>query len=322
VFTPKNCNDNNACTLDFCSPLTGVCYHSTSAIVCNDNNVCTTDTCSTATGCVYTINTAACTDNNACTQNDHCSGGVCVAGTTVTCPVGVCSTASGCTFTNVSTTGNNLTMITSNGIVLGGTNDVRFTWDGTRQNATTFANGAGPSNATITSDEPFNSWLWIAKRVQVVGPGTYWVDLDGAGPSTNRYEVTIPANRIGAHLLVDWGDTGQATSCGKLNCDVDVWIAWDFNNAFMTGKLFTGADDGTNSNGPASDEPYPLPFVIDGKPNTGTTVWGLVSVDLPGRIINATGGTLKDMPLNVIPGVSLQEGTYNGVSASFNMKLQ
>jgi hypothetical protein len=224
----------------------------------------------------------------------------------------------------VSTSGNNFTLIMANGYVLGGTNDVKFTWDGTLQNTTTFANGAltAPSNATITSDEPYNLWLWKAKHVQVVGPGTYWVDLDGAGPLTTRYEVTIPAGRIGAHMLFDWGDTGQATSCGKLNCDVDVWVAWDFNNAFATGKLFTGADDGTYSYGPANDDPYPLPFVVDGRVNASTKVWDLVSTDVAGRVTTSAGGTLKFLLLDEVPGLKLQDGSFGSSSINFNVMLQ
>jgi hypothetical protein len=101
------------------------------------------------------------------------------------------------------TSGNNLTMLMWNGYNLGVTNDVKFTWDGTRQDAATFANGTGPSNATISSDEPLNGWRWYAKNVQVVGPGTYWVDLDGSGPGTTRYEATVLESQIGAHLRID-----------------------------------------------------------------------------------------------------------------------
>jgi hypothetical protein len=103
-------------------------------------------------------------------------------------------------------TGNNFTLLASNGYGMGGTNDVKFTWDGTLQSAATFSNGnaGAPSNATISSDEPLDGWLWFARHVQVVGPGTYWVRLGNGGPSSNRYEVTIPTGQIGAHMLLDW----------------------------------------------------------------------------------------------------------------------
>jgi hypothetical protein len=212
-----------------------------------------------------------------------------------------------------------MTMILANGLVTGGTNDVKFTWDGTRQNATTFANGNGPVNATLRSDEPLDGWLWYARKVQVVGPGTYWVNLDSAG--TYRYEVTIPAGRIGAHMLWDWGETGQATSCGKTNCDVDVWVAWDFNNAFMTGKLFTGADNGISTTAPANDVP-PVTSILDGKANASTKVWDLVSADFTGRIILPAGALIVNMPLNNLPGISLQEGDYKVYSINFNLMVK
>ncbi|MGH7894539.1 MAG: hypothetical protein ACREQL_07715, partial [Candidatus Binatia bacterium] len=68
---------------------------------CNDNNPCTTDTC-TPNGCLFTNNTAPCTDNNACTQNDTCSGGSCQPGAGVVCQAsdqchipGMCNPATG-----------------------------------------------------------------------------------------------------------------------------------------------------------------------------------------------------------------------------------
>jgi hypothetical protein len=318
ISTPKNCNDNNPCTDDYCT-MQGTCIHPPHN--CDDGNVCTTDTCNTATGCVHTNNTVACTDNNACTANDLCSGGACVPGAPKTCPSGSCNASTGCTYTNVSTSGSNMTILMPTGLIYGGTNDVKFTWDGTIQNATTFANGTGSSNATIRSDEPLDGWLWYIRQVQIVGPGTYWVDIDGAGPGTNRYEATIPAGRIGAHMLMDWGPTGQATSCGKTECDVDVWVAWDFNNAFMTGKLFTGADDGANTNAPALDEP-PVNSLLDGHPNTGTKVWNLVSADFTGRVTTSSGAQIVNLILDNVPGLRVQEGSYKVMNINFNVMVQ
>lgn len=313
IYATKNCDDNNICTNDSCN-MQGVCIHA--AVVCNDNNVCTTDSCVKASGgCVFTNNnTVACTDNNACTSYDHCSGGVCIAGTTKVCPLGdVCDSSTGCDPTTGTKSGNNMTIIMPiGGLVYGGTNDVKFTWDGTLQNATTFANGSGPSNATITSDEPLDTWQWYARNVQVVGPGTYWVDLDGAGPSTNRFEVTIPSGRIGAHMRLDWGETGQATSCGMTECDVDVWVAWDFNNAFMTGKMFTGADNGASCN----------QTPCNGQANASTKVWNLVSVDFAGRVITPSGAQILNLPLDNVPGIKLQEGAYKVMSINFNLMVQ
>ena len=98
-----NCNDNNPCTADTCSPTLG-CQHTISPgascndgnactvndscsasgtcqpgvpRVCDDSQECTTDTCNPASGCVFTPRTGTCTDDgNTCT-NDVCGGGVC-----------------------------------------------------------------------------------------------------------------------------------------------------------------------------------------------------------------------------------------------------
>ncbi|GMV43126.1 MAG: hypothetical protein AMXMBFR64_48420 [Myxococcales bacterium] len=78
------CTDGNACTLtDYCSG--GWCY-GTNPKNCNDNNVCTSEYCNTANGaCVYSNLTTACNDGNACTVNDYCSGGSCWSGTPMNC---------------------------------------------------------------------------------------------------------------------------------------------------------------------------------------------------------------------------------------------
>ena len=47
MHTPKNCDDNNPCTIDTCDA-TGQCQHTQKN--CDDGNVCTKDTCDTATG--------------------------------------------------------------------------------------------------------------------------------------------------------------------------------------------------------------------------------------------------------------------------------
>jgi len=76
------------------------------------------------------------------------------------------------TFTSpANSTGNNFTMVDpANGLV-GGTNDVVFTWDGTLNDAV----GGAVSNATLSSDETFFGSLWDAHDVTLYGPGTYTV---------------------------------------------------------------------------------------------------------------------------------------------------
>jgi hypothetical protein len=73
--TPKNCDDNNPCTIDTCNPQTGQCVHTPKS--CNDNNPCTIDSCDPELGCIHVNKN--CDDNNPCTV-DTCdvSSGQCV----------------------------------------------------------------------------------------------------------------------------------------------------------------------------------------------------------------------------------------------------
>jgi len=112
--TVKVCNDGELCTVDSCSPLSGLCHFDGAGadgkgcedgsvcsvadgcldggckpgtpLSCDDKNDCTNDTCDAAKGCQHTHNSAACdADGNACTQNDTCADGGCVAGSLKVC---------------------------------------------------------------------------------------------------------------------------------------------------------------------------------------------------------------------------------------------
>lgn len=102
-----NCNDDNACTSDFCNPTTG-CAHE--AIVCDDNNVCTDDSCEPTNGCKYTNNASDCDDNSVCTLIDKCESGVCVGSAPLDCDDGnectldICNKTLGCQHSKLSST--------------------------------------------------------------------------------------------------------------------------------------------------------------------------------------------------------------------------
>lgn len=73
----------------------------------------------------------------------------------------------------VNNTGNNFTMLAADNTIIGGTNDVVFSWDGTLNDAVAGA----VSNASITSDELFFNLPWIAHDVMLYGPGgPYTID--------------------------------------------------------------------------------------------------------------------------------------------------
>ena len=81
-YTPKtagySCADNTVCNGDETCDGFGVCV-SGSPRDCDDLNSCTDDFCNAVTGCYHTNNDAnTCTDGLYCTINDHCSAGSCV----------------------------------------------------------------------------------------------------------------------------------------------------------------------------------------------------------------------------------------------------
>ncbi|MFH1807216.1 MAG: hypothetical protein ABIJ09_00625 [Pseudomonadota bacterium] len=101
--TGNECNDNVACTLDYCED--GHCVFATSNTACDDSVDCTDDVC-TATGCVFTPNNANCNDDVDCTADtchstldcqftpihSQCSDGV-------DCTDDTCDAVLGCQFT-------------------------------------------------------------------------------------------------------------------------------------------------------------------------------------------------------------------------------
>ena len=78
------CDDGDPCTTaEYCSNKSCLSDGSTN---CNDQNDCTLDTCSPAIGCVHTKQSdTMCNDGNACTFGDWCSEGTCLAGDPSNC---------------------------------------------------------------------------------------------------------------------------------------------------------------------------------------------------------------------------------------------
>lgn len=77
-----SCDDQNACTSDEVC-LEGVCIAQT--VNCDDNDPCTVDLCSPSVGCYHLAgnNGADCDDGDECTSTDRCSMGLCVGGSLV-----------------------------------------------------------------------------------------------------------------------------------------------------------------------------------------------------------------------------------------------
>lgn len=79
----SDCDDGDSCNgEETCAE--GVCGAGED-LVCVDENPCTDDTCSPLTGCVFEPLSGPCDDGNACTNGDGCIGGSCVGGLPLSC---------------------------------------------------------------------------------------------------------------------------------------------------------------------------------------------------------------------------------------------
>ena len=127
--SPRDCEDGNLCTIDFCDKNQGCMHPSTTgacddkdactvgetcgdsvncgggAVVnCDDHNPCTKDECNSVAGCIHTPVNGLCDDGNPCTQVDTCVAGLCL-GTPKNCDDGdpctddACSANGNCVYT-------------------------------------------------------------------------------------------------------------------------------------------------------------------------------------------------------------------------------
>ena len=188
---------------------------------------------------------------------------------------------------NVNSSGNNFTMLDPSGGIVGGTNDVAATWDGTFNTSASSTN----FNMTLSSTYPFFGYVWTAHHIRVFEPGTYTIntecttgssspaDLDAgtctpnADPAKN-YTLTVGAGQIGAHMLFDW----------NVSSNIDVLQVWDVAAVFGPSPMYTGAAGG----------------------NAAGTRWGLMSRDIDGDGYN---------------GQVMIDGPFAGFNANFNVGL-
>jgi hypothetical protein len=98
-------------------------------------------------------------------------------------------------------------MLDSNNNAVGGTNDIVFSWDGTKK--TSVAVSGQISNALLSSPCPYGAGLWSAHDLAVYGPGTYTIytgcaaGSPGCGTGTTM-TFTVKTGEIGIHMLFDW----------------------------------------------------------------------------------------------------------------------
>ena len=167
--------------------------------------------------------------------------------------------------------GSNFTMLNPKGQDIGGTDDLKFTWDGTLLTSVSDTK----VNATLASLTPFFGFRWTTHDVQIFGPGTYTfqacpppintttqVAADGSthclGPKS--LTMTVKPREVGAHMLFNWNG----------NDNIDVVMVWKVNHTW------TGAVNGTNNFG-ASGAPFNLAVTDD----TGDGISGHPMVDGP-----------------------------------------
>lgn len=165
----------------------------------------------------------------------------------------------------ITTTGNNIT-VTTQGFLLGASNDWVMTWDGTFNTSVTDTN----YNMTLTSDSTFFGLEQRFSNIRVFSEGTYTFDIFGT-PTT----ITVGANQVGAHMLYEWiYPQSGITSNGPLH----VLQVWDMNNIFGTGsEMATCADVAADPNASQSCLGTSDPW-SDNEMN----VWDLASTDFDG----------------------------------------
>ncbi len=290
------CDDGDGCTTDKCDPATGACSH-IGGLNCDDANPCTIDSCDSILGCLHVNvnNGIQCNDNNLCTLGDVCSidptdgiskcngtpktcaapdactdpscdkttgacgtSSLCQSGTTCDPPTGVCLGGS----LGVNSSNNNFTMLDPTGAIIGGTNDVKFTYN--KIPFTSVAVSGQVSNATISSSCPFFGNTWTAHDVAIYAPGTYTVfagcppGSPGCGQGT-PITFTVGAGELGGHMLFNWSS----------NTDIDVVDIWAPKAVFGSSTMFIenqGCGTGDKSK-----------------------VWDLMSKDSDGNGVNGRG---------------------------------
>lgn len=169
----------------------------------------------------------------------------------------------------LTTANNNFTMLDSTGAIVGGTNDVTFTWDETYKSSV--ATSGQVSNATLSSTTPFFGQTWTAHDVAIYGPGTYTI-YTGCAPGApgcgtgSAYTLTVGTGQVGAHMLFNWGTS----------TNIDVIIVWNQAAAFGPSPMYTGP----------------------GGSNSASKVWDLMSIDTNQDVNTFNGTAMVDGPFS------------------------
>lgn len=207
-----------------------------------------------------------------------------------------------------STDSANLTLLHSNGGVIGGVNNISIQWNGDAYDSNSDYVGPGSTaNVTLSSTAPFFGHSWAMHDIQVFMPGSYSFDtaLGGGNPESGTLNVAVGAGQLGMHML--WDVSGDN--------NVDVFVVFDQNSIFGSGLLYSTQ---TNTKGQFTcDVSYSGtitknclydvgPYGSAGAPVTNQT-WMLASAD-------GNGDGVMGIPM-------ASGGPFAGYSANFNANL-
>jgi hypothetical protein len=206
----------------------------------------------------------------------------------------------------------NFTLLTPNGYVVGGTNNVNMVWNGNAYTSSSDYTGpGGPSNITASTTTLFFGYAWTAHDIQVFLPGTYSFDtaLGGGAAEIGMLSATVPLGSFGVHMLFDWngnlnidvfvvaamnsmfgpgiGSSTQKTTSGAFKCGTGAGGTQEIQNCLYDGKDWVNGDI---TNKPAGDQ-----------------TWMLASVD-------GNGDGIMGIPMNM-------GGPFPGFNANFNANM-
>ncbi|MHB8744446.1 MAG: VPLPA-CTERM sorting domain-containing protein [Sulfuricaulis sp.] len=208
-----------------------------------------------------------------------------------------------------STDSANFTMLSGGGFIVGGTNDVKMTWDGNAYSSSTDYTGPGSAaNVTASSTTPFFGYAWSAHDIQVFVPGSYTFDttLGGGNSESGILSATVPTGDMGMHMLFNWNGYNN----------IDVFIVAQPSSVFGAGIGWSTQAGVSGSNACAGTAPTTIKNCLwdghnygsAGKP-AGNKVWMMTSV------VNGSS-------VNGVPGVPMAAGgPFAGFNANFNAIL-
>jgi hypothetical protein len=125
----------------------------------------------------------------------------------------------GASFSAADDSESNFTMINPTGDLVGGADDIFFSWNGSLYTTNDPANQAPNMSMGSALPQPFFGFPWSAHDIRAFGPGDYTFTTSRGG----TLNLHVDPDQIGAHMLFDW----------STNLNIDVVLAWDLNGVFV-----------------------------------------------------------------------------------------